>query len=78
MQTDTATITHPAWIVGGDACRLGIAPFGGRAAAARYLETTRGIAPYKTMVAVPRCAMQTGETPVQLEFQNTLKTRKMK
>jgi hypothetical protein len=24
-------MTHPAWIVGRDACRLGIAPFSGRA-----------------------------------------------
>jgi len=41
-------------VVGRDACRLGIAPsFGATQPAARYPETTRGIAPYKTFVKSP-------------------------
>src|SRR5262249_22381829 len=34
-------------VVGRDACRVGIAPWGCVREAARYPETTRGIAPYK-------------------------------
>jgi hypothetical protein len=40
-----------------DACRFGIAPCRWEISlAARYPETTRGIAPFKPMVAVSRCA----------------------
>jgi hypothetical protein len=42
-------LIHQQTIVGRDACRVGIAPLFVATATARYPETTRGIAPYKTI-----------------------------
>ena len=46
---ESAPMNYHRTLVGRDACRLGIAPWGLGEPSARYPETTRGIAPYNNL-----------------------------